>query len=81
MMQTFYTSGYSREDSELSIPIYKKQPVDNKIADMQAEIDELVDMLDKVIKCWRGTEPNDPSRAIVRAAGEELLAKHKQEKE
>ena len=53
-----------------------------KIIDRQdAEIAELVDMLDTVIKCWRGTEPNDPSRAIVRAAGDEIIAKHKQEKE
>ena len=93
MMQTFYTSGYSREDSDLSIPIYKKQPVDEKISNMQAEIDELKDSLaaDNDLKT-RNAELFNQLYAMHKSFSEDMyikalreledvLEKNKQEKE
>ena len=55
------------------IVLYSQQTVDD-------EIYKIIHMLDSVIKCWRMTEPNDPARAMVRAAGSAMVDKHKNAK-
>ena len=48
----------------------------NKITNMQATIDESVHIMDSLVKCWRGTEPNDSARAIVRAVADDFIDEH-----
>jgi len=43
-----------------------------------ADMLEAVDILDKCLRCWRGTMPRDPSIAIVRGYAQKFIDQYRE---